>query len=40
MITNDIDIKNKYLKENLIAYIGNKRRLLPFIENVFFGNFG
>ncbi|MDO7021140.1 DNA adenine methylase, partial [Brachyspira innocens] len=23
----------KYLKENLIAYIGNKRRLLPFIEN-------
>mgnify|MGYP002524680008 FL=1 len=35
MITNDIDIKNKYLKENLIAYIGNKRRLLPFIENVF-----
>lgn len=35
MITNNIDIKNKYLKENLIAYIGNKRRLLPFIENVF-----
>ena len=35
MITNDIEIKNKYLKENLIAYIGNKRRLLPFIENVF-----
>ena len=35
MITNDTEIKNKYLKENLIAYIGNKRRLLPFIENVF-----
>ena len=35
MITDNIDIKNKYLKENLIAYIGNKRRLLPFIENVF-----
>ena len=35
MITNNIDIKNKYLKENLIAYIGNKRRLVPFIENVF-----
>lgn len=35
MITNNIDLKNKYLKENLIAYIGNKRRLLPFIENVF-----
>ena len=35
MITNNIDIKNKYLKENLIAYIGNKRRLLPFIENIF-----
>lgn len=35
MITNNIDMKNKYLKENLIAYIGNKRRLLPFIENVF-----
>ncbi|WP_300369869.1 DNA adenine methylase [Brachyspira sp.] len=34
MITNtDTDIKDKYLKENLIAYIGNKRRLLPFIEN-------
>ena len=30
MITNT---KEKYLKENLIAYIGNKRRLLPFIEN-------
>lgn len=35
MITKNIDIKNKYLKENIIAYIGNKRRLLPFIENVF-----
>ncbi|MBW5383611.1 DNA adenine methylase [Brachyspira pilosicoli] len=27
--------KDNYLKNNLIAYIGNKRRLLPFIENVF-----
>ena len=35
MITKNINIKDKYLKENLIAYIGNKRRLLPFIENVF-----
>ena len=35
MIINNTYIKNKYLKENLIAYIGNKRRLLPFIENVF-----
>ena len=34
MITNtELDTKGKYLKENLIAYIGNKRRLLPFIEN-------
>lgn len=24
-----------YLKENLIAYIGNKRRLLPFLKNTF-----
>ncbi|WP_300711364.1 DNA adenine methylase [uncultured Brachyspira sp.] len=32
MITNT-DIKDEYLKENLIAYIGNKRRLLPFIKN-------
>ena len=36
MITKNINIKNKYLKENIIAYIGNKRRLLPFIENAFF----
>lgn len=35
MITNNADIKDKYLKENIIAYIGNKRRLLPFIEKVF-----
>lgn len=35
MITKNINIKNKYLKENIIAYIGNKRRLLPFIENAF-----
>lgn len=27
--------KDNYLKNNLIAYIGNKRRLLPFIENAF-----
>lgn len=27
--------KDNYLKNNLIAYIGNKRRLLPFIENGF-----
>lgn len=27
--------KYNYLKNNLIAYIGNKRRLLPFIENAF-----
>ena len=34
MITNtEANIKDKYLKENLIAYIGNKRRLLSFIEN-------
>ncbi|WP_295163322.1 DNA adenine methylase [uncultured Brachyspira sp.] len=34
MIINTKDsIKDKYLKENLIAYIGNKRRLLPFIES-------
>ena len=35
MITNteNNNIKDKYLKENLIAYIGNKRRLLSFIEN-------
>lgn len=34
MITNaEANTKEKYLKENLIAYIGNKRRLLPFIEN-------
>lgn len=35
MITTNTEanIKDKYLKENLIAYIGNKRRLLPFIEN-------
>ena len=33
MITNaENNIKDNYLKENLIAYIGNKRRLLPFIE--------
>ncbi|MEI0518889.1 DNA adenine methylase [Brachyspira murdochii] len=33
MITNaEANTKEKYLKENLIAYIGNKRRLLPFIE--------
>ncbi len=30
-----INNKEKYLKENLIAYIGNKRRLLKFIENTF-----
>lgn len=34
MITNTEDnVKDKYLKENLIAYIGNKRRLLSFIKN-------
>lgn len=27
--------KDNYLKNNLIAYIGNKRRLLTFIENAF-----
>ncbi|MBW5391913.1 DNA adenine methylase [Brachyspira pilosicoli] len=27
--------KDNYIKNNLIAYIGNKRRLLPFIENAF-----
>ncbi|WP_288549927.1 DNA adenine methylase [uncultured Brachyspira sp.] len=27
--------KDNYLKNSLIAYIGNKRRLLPFIENAF-----
>ena len=34
MITNaEANTKERYLKENLIAYIGNKRRLLPFIES-------
>lgn len=26
---------DSYLKENIIAYIGNKRRLLPFLKNTF-----
>lgn len=38
MMTITSDKKNTaeaYLKENLIAYIGNKRRLLPFLKNTF-----
>ena len=35
MAENEIDLKQPYLTAQLIAYIGNKRALLPFLHDVF-----